>query len=1120
MKPDLFLKSFQSRRGWIPYFVLAIALLFTGATATYVTTTAKAKDKLRFEYSAERTQEDIKTRFETYITLSRASSGLFAASDRLSRAEFAAFVNRLRLKERYPGVQGIGFSVRVQPGQKAALVQALQQQGIENFKIRPDFPRNEYHAIIYLEPLDRRNRAAIGYDMFSEKVRRDAMSRARDTGEPAASGKVTLLQEIDKQKQAGFLLYIPVYRNGKIPNNIAQRQKDLIGFVYSPFRADDLIQGVFGDEKLADIDFKIYEGKNISPEHLLHISKATANNPNYQPSLRQVSTIDIAGQTWSIVYNSRPEFDSSSENRLVPYIGFVGVAIALILFGVTRSLVIARNAAEKSSEELRESSTRLRFALDAAQLGDWDLDLATKTARRSLQHDRVFGHDTLLPDWSYEIFLSRIHPEDREYVDRQFQRTLATNIDWEFECRVVWDDKSIHWVWATGSVYRNKDGKPGRLIGIVKEISDRKLLQEALKQKAVEQEVLLNSIPAIVYYKDLQAKYIAINRQGAEVINKPIAEIIGKTDNDLFPQDQATAFYNDDRQVMDLGLPKRSIEEAVTGADGKTMWVITYKTPYFDPQAKVAGLVGITLDISDRKRAEIERDRFFTLSLDLLCIAGFDGYLKRINPAFEKILGYTLQEILNKPFFDFIHPEDINITINEVNKLAQGRSTVYFENRYQCKDGSYRWLSWATVPVVEEGLMYATAHDITTRKAAEIERERLLESEKSARTTAEAANRMKDEFLATLSHELRTPLNAMVGWIQLLRTRKFDTATTAKALETIDRNTKSLQQLIEDILDVSRIITGKIRLDFAYIALQPVVESAIETVKSAAEAKNIRLEFYVTPGINLVLADPNRLQQVLWNLLSNAVKFTPKDGRVEVRLEVHSSRVQISIKDSGQGISSEFLPYVFERFRQEDGTTTRTYGGLGLGLAIVRHLVELHGGTVKAESEGMGKGSTFIVTLPINSVMSLVKEAPPKMLVVASEPAIICLPSLEDLRVLVVDDESDARELISTVLQEYGAKVKTVATAKEALTQVTQFQPDVLVSDIGMPEVDGYTLIEQVRARSPEQGGNVPALALTAYARAEDRTRALLAGFQLHVPKPIDSVELAVAIARLAGRTV
>jgi len=1263
MEPKLTFK-FLKYRAWIPYFVLAIALSFTAATTSYVTRTAKAKDELRFENAIERTQKDILSRSETYITLLRAGSGLFATDDNISRSQFRAFVNRLRLQERYPGIQGIGYSIRVQPQDRANLVAAMRQQGIADFNIRPSYPRSEYHSIIYLEPPDRRNQAALGYDMFTEATRRAAMERARDTGIVAASGKVTLVQEIDKQKQAGFLFYVPVYRNGDIPDTVAERRANLLGFVYSPFRADNLIQGIIDAEQHIGIAFEIYEGKNLNAENLLHRS-TVAVDESYQPSFSNVSTIDIAGTTWSIVFTSLPDFELSSERRLVPYIGFAGIAIALILFGITRSLVAARNSAEISAEALRENSTRLQFALNAAQLGDWDLDLATQTARRSLRHDRVFGYDTLLPDWSYEIFLNHVHPEDREYVERKFQRTLTTNEDWNFECRVVWVDKSIHWIWATGSVYRNSDGNPIRLIGIVKEISDRKLaeaalksseeryrafitqssegiwrfeleqpiniespedeqiqkfyqygylaecnnvmaqmygfasaaemldvrladllvqseaqnieylrsfirsgyklnaaescevdsqgkqkyflnnlvgivengflvrawgtqldisdrkqLQNALEQKAVEQEVLLNSIPAVVYYKDLEAKYIAINRKGAEIINRPIAEITGKTDYDFFPYEQAEAFGRDDRQVMDLGKPKRGIEEAVTSADGRTIWVITYKTPYFNAQGEVAGLVGITVDISDRKLAEEERDRFFTLSLDLLCVCGIDGYLKRINPAFEKVLGYSEQELLTQPFINFVHPEDRSATLAELEKLADGEPTIYFENRYQCKDGSYKWLVWGAVPVVEEGLVYGVAHDITHRKAAEMEREQLLHSEQAARATAEAANRTKDEFLATLSHELRTPLNAMGGWVQLLRTRKFDENTTARALETIDRNTKSLKQLIEDILDVSRIITGKIRLNFSTIELYPVIEAAIETVQPAADAKNIAIEIDLDPAIKKVWGDASRLQQVFWNLLSNAVKFTPKDGRIEVKLEIVESRVQIRVSDSGQGISPDFLPYVFERFRQEDGTTTRTYGGLGLGLAIVRHLVELHGGTVQAESAGADKGATFIVNLPIKAVLNSVQELDDVEPIVIKEQPIFCLPSLNGLRVLVVDDEADARDLLNTVLLEYGAEVTTVASASEAIEKIAQFHPDILVSDIGMPGEDGYTLIQKVRALKVEEGGKVPAIALTAYARAEDRTRALLAGFQLHVPKPVDPAELAVAIANLMDRNV
>ena len=407
--------------------------------------------------------------------------------------------------------------------------------------------------------------------------------------------------------------------------------------------------------------------------------------------------------------------------------------------------------------------------------------------------------------------------------------------------------------------------------------------------------------------------------------------------------------------------------------------------------------------------------------------------------------------------------------------------------------------------------------DITDRKQAESEREQLLKREQEARAEAEAANRMKDEFLATLSHELRTPLNAMLGWTTLLRTRKFNEATTARALETIDRNTKSLQQLIEDVLDVSRIITGKLRLNICPVEIVPIIEAAIETVLPAAEAKNIQIDLGLDASVGAILGDANRLQQVFWNLLSNAVKFTPKGGRVEVRLDRINSRIQVCVSDTGQGIAPNFLPYVFDRFRQADSSSTRSHGGLGLGLAIVRHLVELHGGTVRAESQGEGKGATFIVDLPIRAVRIQASEPEQLHPQVTSEPQ-LCALSLEGLRVLVVDDEADARELLTTILTQYGAEVTAVATAGEAIEAIEKSQLDVLVSDIGMPGEDGYTLIRKIRAIDPNQGGKIPAVALTAYAGVQDQRQTLSAGFQIHLPKPVNPSQLATVLSNLAKR--
>ncbi|HEY9691170.1 MAG TPA: PAS domain S-box protein [Oculatellaceae cyanobacterium] len=403
------------------------------------------------------------------------------------------------------------------------------------------------------------------------------------------------------------------------------------------------------------------------------------------------------------------------------------------------------------------------------------------------------------------------------------------------------------------------------------------------------------------------------------------------------------------------------------------------------------------------------------------------------------------------------------------------------------------------------------AYDLAHRAALALDNANLY-------SEAQGANRMKDEFLATLSHELRTPLNAMVGWTQLLRTRTFDQKTSARALETIDRNTKSLAQLIEDVLDVSRIITGKLQLKTNPIELVPVIEAAIETLQAAANAKGITIECLLNPT-GKVLGDPNRLQQVAWNLLSNAVKFTPQGGRVEVRLEQIHSHVHIKIIDTGKGIKSEFLPYVFERFRQADNSITRLYGGLGLGLAIVRHLVELHGGTVHAESEGEGKGATFVVILPAiahhHHQVKPQRSKNEQTLDLSLPTDNVSFSLLCGLHILVVDDEPDARELLIAILGDYGAEVTAASSASEAFELLQKLQPNVLVSDIGMPEEDGYALIRKIRALHPEQGGKIPAIALTAYARTEDRTQAILAGFQLHIPKPVNPSELATMIANL-----
>jgi PAS domain S-box-containing protein len=489
------------------------------------------------------------------------------------------------------------------------------------------------------------------------------------------------------------------------------------------------------------------------------------------------------------------------------------------------------------------------------------------------------------------------------------------------------------------------------------------------------------------------------------------------------------------------------------------------------------------------------------------------GTIVQCNAAFARIFGRDAADLIGRALHEQMPDgadQDPGLPFLRMLDTRQRESAEV--------PAGHRWLRVTADPVLEDTRLIAavyTVSDVTDRKRAEEERARFLVLEQVARAEAEAANRAKDEFLATLSHELRAPLNAMLGWARMLRGGKLDEATAARALETIERNAKLQSQLIEDLLDVSRIISGKVRLTVRPVDLSQVIDVAVDAVHPAALAKSIRLESVLDRSAGPVLGDADRLQQVVWNLLSNAVKFTPSGGRVDVRLEGDESEVRIRVHDTGRGIAPDFLPYVFDRFRQGSVLTTRTHGGLGLGLAIVRHLIELHGGTVQAESPGPGAGATFTVRLPFRpfSAPSVEREVEPVAVTGAGEGP----PALHGVTALVVDDEADARVLLSTMLQQWGARVIAVGSADEALEVLGRLRPDVLVSDIAMPDKDGYDLITAVRAL-PSERATVPALAVAARARREDEDRALRAGFQVHLAKPVEPPDFLDAVKRLTAR--
>ena len=516
---------------------------------------------------------------------------------------------------------------------------------------------------------------------------------------------------------------------------------------------------------------------------------------------------------------------------------------------------------------------------------------------------------------------------------------------------------------------------------------------------------------------------------------------------------------------------------------------------------------------------------------DAVIATDLNGMVTLMNPTAEKLTGWKLSDATNRPLresFNIINEESRAIVENPVSKVIRDGVTVGLANHtiLVSKDGREQPIDDSGAPIRNhKGQITGVVlvfRDVTERKLAEHEREELLSREKLAREQAETASRIKDEFLATVSHELRTPLTAMLGWSRLLRDNRLDKEATKRAIEVIDRNASSQAQIVNDLLEMSRIITGKMRLELRPIDVSRVTINAVETLKPAAEAKGIKLEVDVPETSIQVKGDSDRLQQVLWNLLSNAIRFTPHGGSVKVQVSKIESQVEVVVSDTGIGINQQFLPYVFDRFQQADSSITRKYGGLGLGLAIVRSLVELHGGTVRAESPGEGLGTIFTVRLPEGGTQEIEDDqAVPARGVRAVSHESAGLDhriDLSGLRVLVVDDETDALELISVVLGQYGAEVRTSTSAGLALPMISEWRPNVLVSDIGMPDEDGYVFIRKVRSLTPEQGGRVPAAALTAFARSEDRLRVLAAGFQTHVTKPVDPKEIASVVSSLASR--
>jgi PAS domain S-box-containing protein len=796
---------------------------------------------------------------------------------------------------------------------------------------------------------------------------------------------------------------------------------------------------------------------------------------------------------------------------------------------------------KQAKAALQQSEERLQLALKGAKQGIWDWDLKTQQLTWDDRCKEIFG---LPPDFpiALEWHIKALHPDDRSKVEAALTNALQNRHDFEQEYRTFHPDGSMRWVSARGQCYFDPSGVPYRMSGTVLDITTvkqdeaiRRQTEASLQESQERLALALDAARIGSWDWDLETN---------EINWSPYHEMI-------FGYEPGTPHrtyqeWCDRVHPEDLPLTQAAVQQAmkekreyssdyrVVWTDGSIHWVSAYGRFHYDSNGKPVRMLGMLFDITDRKQTEEAlkaSERMFRTLADtipqLFWVVHRDGNHEYCNQRLYEYSGLTLVQLAGKGWHQIVHPEDLPETLQAFATAIQTGGMFRTEHRLRrASDGEYRWHLAQAIPFRDQDNQivkwFGSSIDIHDQRLVIEERAQALERERAARMELERVSRMKDEFLAVVSHELRSPLNAILGWSRLLRTRTFDSQKTEQALASIERNAQAQTQLIEDLLDISRIIRGKIRLELRPTSLLACIQAAIDTIRPAATAKSITIEFHSDLDVSFVSADPDRLQQIVWNLLSNAVKFTPVGGQVDVRVVTVSSEsgagrktpsAQIQVIDTGKGISADFLPHVFERFRQADSTSTRMHGGLGLGLAIVRNLVELHGGTIRADSAGQGQGATFTLQIPLLTFTQEEKQT--RYCSLQRQTLLDTSLDLSSVRVLIVDDEADTREFLQAALEQYRARVLSAKSAAEAWQHLQTQKPDVLLSDVGMPDEDGFSLIRRIRSLPLEQGGHIPAAALTAYAREGDRLQALAAGFQMHIPKPIEPIQLLTVIVRL-----
>ncbi|GAB4507197.1 MAG: hypothetical protein Tsb0026_01740 [Sulfuricaulis sp.] len=1115
-----------------PLVILTVALVSTAAFSWQLWQAVQEKNQARFERQVATAQNSLTDHISTYITLLRGAAGLFAGNVDVSREGLRAYVERLDLK-RYPGVLGIGWSLRISDSEKNDVIATMRDQWASSFDIWPPTEHPEYHPVLYLEPLNQLNQAAIGYDMFTQPVRRVAMERARDSGLAAASAKLMLLYEIDKQRQPGFLIYIPVYRGGTVPQTVADRRARLHGFLYSPYHASRLISDILtarGSHYY--LSYRIFDGSGTNPDALLY--QSDTEDTDRIPHFTKTVTTDIAGHPWTIVFASNPAFEHTMEKNLPLTVFGGGVLISLLLAGGAWRQAKARDAAEQSARTLQESQRKLGEQREWLETTFNSMGDALITTDKAGIVTYLNPAAVSLTGWSLteahgaplEKVFHIIDENTRLGVENPVVQILCGGkmTDIPQHILLVAKDGIERPIDSSAAPIWNQQGNIDGVVLIFHDVTRQRQAVQALEMSEIHYRSLIEISPQGVWMTNPDGALLYMNQYWIEYsglnLEKSARE---KWMEQAHPDDRQRVRESWQRALAD-GMIYENEARFRRAADNQYRWHLLRAAPVRDNSGRIEKWLGVVVDIHQRAQAETVMAQLGAIvesSDDAIIGMDLDGIITSWNAGAERLYGYTTEEMTGKPVSILIPSGHMDEELTFLEKLRHGEGVAHYETERMRKNRETFYVSLTISPIKNRAGQVIgaskVARDISDRKRAEQERTEVLVREHALRTQAEAANRAKDDFLATLSHELRTPLNAIVGWIQTLNRDQVDQETLTRGLMVIEQNAQIQTTLIDDLLNVSNIVLGRLRLDVKPLNLSTVIDAAVESLRPAIEAKEIDFTTQLESAAESFNGDATRIQQIIWNIVSNSVKFTARRGKIHLTLARYESYVEITVEDNGTGIDPAFLPYVFQRFRQADSSSKRKHGGLGLGLAIVRHLAELHGGTIEAESPGAGQGARFTVRLPIRALAPTEAARPAEPPAsVKTAPAMTPLRRLDGLRLLSVDDDYNTREMLQMALQRAGAEVISGASAAEALVLLQRFRPDVIVSDIGLPDEDGYDLLRAVRALPPEVGGSTPAVALTGYVSTQDRLATEMAGYQAFVSKPVNLANLIDTIIRVS----